>query len=378
MNYRFPRLLVTIIAVGIALAEIHASYISDLTLIRTKPSIAKDSIQVNAFTLNQYKKNSLIWSWVPKIEFAVNGPIVSGDQLNVEFNLPSGPWMNFDCRTQSRGANSRLAVECGGREISEDKAVTHTGLVDFRIKIRNELAGNETLLFSGKFKVGKAKSNQVEPKGANYSVFYVDHDWNLPIGHVFYEYDERFDPDDPRRTARPTFNIAFWTRGEQNGFAEPYLFFAGKQVGQLFYNGGEVGKPTCSVPEAQNNTTLNTVPEGHFKWTRWKCSFSNVIPWNRSSDKNETMFGRLYLFSENPGEYEIKIMRSGRLIRTFKFSVDKTGNLVDNGFASSLKMGSDRLIVPVQVLGDQDGAWDKMAWKTDAFYGNPLSGFVVP
>ena len=34
-------------------------------------------------------------------------------------------------------------------------------------------------------------------------------------------------------------------------------------------------------------------------------------------------------------------------------------------------------IVPVTIVGDQDGPWDRAAWKTDAFYGNPLTGFTV-
>jgi hypothetical protein len=29
------------------------------------------------------------------------------------------------------------------------------------------------------------------------------------------------------------------------------------------------------------------------------------------------------------------------------------------------------------VLGNQ-GPWDKTAWKTGAFYGNPLTGFTAP
>ena len=41
------------------------------------------------------------------------------------------------------------------------------------------------------------------------------------------------------------------------------------------------------------------------------------------------------------------------------------------------KLGSDRVIVPVTIIGDQDGTWDRAAWK-DAFYGNPLSGFTPP
>ncbi|HMS07902.1 MAG TPA: hypothetical protein PKE66_00280 [Pyrinomonadaceae bacterium] len=344
----------------------------------SQATVAKDSVQVNAFTLNHHKGNSLVWSWVPKIEYSVNGPIVSGDQLNVEFSLPNGPWLRFDCRTQTRAAKSVLEVECGGREIAENNATTQSGQVDFRIKMRNELAGTDNVLFSGKFKVGKAKSNQKGPKGSNYSVFYVDHDWNLPIGYVFYEYDERFDFDDPRRIAKPTFNIAIWTRGESSEFAVPHIFYKGSEVGKMYYNGQEMGTPNCSVPETENNTTQITEPAGQYKWIRWKCAFSNVIPWNRSTEKNETMFGRLHLFIENPGEYEIKIIRSGRLIRIFKFSVDRSGRLVDNGFARSMNLGSDRMIVPVQVLGDQDGDWDKMAWKSEAFYGNPLPDLFVP
>ncbi len=378
-HYRTWLFSSTSLAIGTIILLLASSVTFAIRGIRQdRATIAKDSVQVTAFTLNQYKKSSLTWSWVPKVEFAVNGPVVSGDQLNVEFSLTSGAWLSFDCRTQTRGVDSRLTVECGGREISEDKATTHSGPVNFQIKMRNELAGNQTVLFSGKFRVGKAKSNQEGPKGSSYSVYYVDHDWNLSIGYVFYEYDERFDRDDPRRTAKPSFNIAIWSRGETNEFAVPHIFYKGTEVGKMYYNGREMGMPNCSVPEAENNTTQITEPAGQYKWTRWKCTFSNVIPWNRSSDKNETMFGRLHLFSENPGEYEIKIMRSGRLIRTFKFSVDRAGNLVDNGFASSLKLGSDRLIVPVQVLGDQDGAWDKMSWRTDAFYGNPLPGFTAP
>jgi hypothetical protein len=32
----------------------------------------------------------------------------------------------------------------------------------------------------------------------------------------------------------------------------------------------------------------------------------------------------------------------------------------------------------VQVLDDQDGQCDKNAWKTEAFYQHPLTGFTAP
>src|SRR5947209_14575041 len=67
-----------------------------------QPTIAKDSVQVNAFTFGVYRKNYDVWSWVPKIEYRVNGPIASGSQLYVEFTLPSsGSWVKFDCQTEA-------------------------------------------------------------------------------------------------------------------------------------------------------------------------------------------------------------------------------------------------------------------------------------
>jgi hypothetical protein len=35
-----------------------------------------------------------------------------------------------------------------------------------------------------------------------------------------------------------------------------------------------------------------------------------------------------------------------------------------------------RIVVPVKVLGTLD-KWNAATWRTDAFYGNPLSGFGV-
>jgi len=63
------------------------------------------------------------------------------------------------------------------------------------------------------------------------------------------------------------------------------------------------------------------------------------------------------------------------LARSIKFTVSPDGRF-DNGTASANKLGSDRVIVPVQIIGDQDGQWNRSAWKTDAFYSNPLTGFT--
>jgi hypothetical protein len=89
------------------------------------------------------------------------------------------------------------------------------------------------------------------------------------------------------------------------------------------------------------------------------------------------MFGPLHTLSGSPGEYELKVLWNNKLARSIKFTVGPDGKF-DNGIASSNKLGSNVVIVPVTIIGDQDGTWDRAAWKTDAFYGNPLTGFTPP
>jgi hypothetical protein len=335
-----------------------------------QPTIAKDSIQVTAFTFNVYRKNYDIWSWVPKVEFRVNGPIPSGSQLYAEFTMPgTGAWVKFDCPTEEKQKGYWWKTSCGGRDIPEDKGSTYTGPVNFAIKLRNELAGTDATLFSGKMKVGKVRSNEQGPKAVNKFVYYVDHDWNMPIGYVF------LTPDDLKGWERPVFNVAFWVRGEAVRF-EPHLFYQGKEVGKMFFEGEEVGKAGCES-EVENNTTHfvdDSVPQ-KAKWARVRCTFTNVRGWDKTGE-GPSMFGPLYLLSANPGDYEFKLLWNNRLARAIKFTVAPDGKF-DNGIATNNKLGSDRVIVPVQIIGDQDGQWDRAAWKTDAFYGSPLTGFTA-
>src|SRR5256714_2228210 len=337
------------------------------------PTIQKDSVEVTAFTLSSYKKDFKVFSWVPKLNLRVNGPIASGSQIYAEFTAPgAGPW-KFDCKTEEIGQGRWWQVEdCGGRDaLGEDKGVTYTGPVNFTIKMRNELAGGDATLFTGKFKVAKVHSNETGPDYVNHFVYYVDQDSNLPIGYVFYN------ADDVRGMNYPTFGFAFWTRGEYNAAYEPHLFHNGKEVGKLMYEGEEVGKASCGTTEIQDNPTPITEPHGQFIWTRLKCSFSTVRGWNKTGEPNSGMFGPMYLMSENAGDYEIKILYKGHLVRSMKFAVDADGKITDNGIARNNRLGNNRVIVPDQVLGDSDGQWDKNACKTEALYGNPLTGYTA-
>ncbi len=370
-NFEFefhPTLFLTVLAVCCLLAP--------PALTQDEPTIAKDSIQVTAWSIPEYRKNDKMWSWVPKIDFRVNGPIASGSQLYVEFKLPTGPWVSFDCKTGAIEAGNWWKVEeCGGNNLGREKGVTYIGTVSFSIGLRNEVTETNATLFTGKFKVGKVHSNTDSHEAAAEWVYYVDHDWNLPIGYIFLQPSAGSAEWD-----RPMFNAAFWVRGSYPNY-EPHVFYKGKEVGRISLDGTPMGRAKCSstVENETSHYVDDAVPQGA-RWERVECLFPTVFGWDKTGEK-KTVFpgqtGQVHVLSENPGEYELKMVSKGELARSIKFTVAADGSF-DNGIATANKLGSDRVIVPVKVLGTQDGVWDKLAWKTGAFYGNPLTGFTAP
>jgi hypothetical protein len=339
------------------------------------PSIAKDSVQVTAFTLNSYQGNYDVWSWVPKIQFRTNGPIVSGSQLSVEFAQPSGAWVKFDCKTEETKKGHFWNTEAGAHDIPDDKGITYTGPLDFTIHMHNELAGTDAVLFTGKIKVAKVHSNESGPKVADHYVYYVDQDWNLPIGYVYLTRDE------VSGMKLPTLNVAFWARGDAIDFA-PHIFYQGSEVGKIFFENNEMGKASFKADVTDEPTQFidDSLPQ-KAKWSRIVCTFPNVKAWDKTGSPPAPLPGQKgsrHLLKDNPGEYEVKVLWKGKLARSIKFTVNPDGKF-DDSISTANKLGDSHAIVPVQIIGDQDGTWDHDAWKTDAFYGNPLTGFnAVP
>jgi hypothetical protein len=319
------------------------------------PAIIKTRVQFRSNTISSYKGDYNVWSWLPRVAFRTNGPLPSGAHYYVEVAQPGGaPWVKLDCDTDQNGEG----FECGGPNDPADKAITAVGPVSFFIKMRNELAGADATLFTGKAKVEKVPSNEHGPAAAKKLVYYVNQDWNMPIGQVYID-NQNF------------LNIRFWVRGEGTR-VDPHLFYQGKEVGRIFNDGIQVGAPGCdSDIEYQTSFSVaETVPQGA-KWQRMNCSFP-VIRATPVENNSE-----LYALSANKGEYEVKVLRNNKLARSIKFAVGPDGKIVDNGIASASNVGGTGfIIVPVTILDNQDGQWDRTAWKTDAFYGNPLTGFT--
>lgn len=100
-----------------------------------QPAVIRTSLQATARTLNFHGKDSKMWSWVPEFKFSLTRGRDSGDKHYIEYTIPGGPALKFDCELNQRGDG----FECGGRSIPEDKGSIYTGPVNFAIKVRNEL-----------------------------------------------------------------------------------------------------------------------------------------------------------------------------------------------------------------------------------------------
>jgi hypothetical protein len=349
--------------------------LNPLTLARSAvaPTIVKDSIQVTLRTHRGFyktpggPKDENTWSWTPKIKFRVNGPITAGSQLSVEFTLPGNrPWVKFDCDTgEAKDETYWWETDCGNN-LPDEKSVTDTGIVEFRIQLRNELAGTNATLFSGRMKVNKFHVGLDLPKFKNNFAYYVDYDWNLPIGYVFLE-GERDAHSSRIDWSFPELKVAMWFRGNEETTHDV--------VAYLFYNGNQIGSTKTTDQGTETDDVSNLASESSpYEWRRKKFWFNTVRGW----DQQPQYHIKAHLLNKNPGEYEVKVLQNGHLARVGKFKVGSDGKLTDGGFGVKNQMGNNRVVIPVQIVGEQDGSWDRAAWKTAGFYGNPLSDFVVP
>jgi hypothetical protein len=74
-----------------------------------------------------------------------------------------------------------------------------------------------------------------------------------------------------------------------------------------------------------------------------------------------------------PGEYTVKVFYQGQQVRETQFKI-ADGNFVDNGIAKQNGISTDKVLLPVKVMGSVD-KWNAATSKTEGFYGNPLMGF---
>lgn len=315
----------------------------------TAPTVDKTSVFVHVMQRSD--------KWLPEMDFKVNGPISAGTSFTVNYTLPGGkPWITLNLTSEEQCADCYYAYKDigSGDSIADSKATAEVGNFGLEITMANELEGTKGALYDGTFTVKKFKSENGEVN------HYVDQDWRLPVGFVGGEWLEQ-SYGTMQQNQAPYLTAKSWFKGGNDPQAQAFLFFGGKKIGD------PANVTSCNSVSTYNTSTMN--------YYCLKFHFSNVKWWLMPEVAQN--FPDAYVLYGNAGEYQIKILRDGKLSRVITFSVTADGKMVDNGYAAQAGYRYN-WIVPVQVSGDGDGTWDKAAYKTGAFYGNPLSGFTAP
>lgn len=284
------------------------------------------------------------WRWTPVIGFTLEGPVNRGSQATVDFTLPSGmPFVTVKCDTPMIEENNVSRIGgCGFSNPDAAKAINQEGVFGFQIKLDGKV------YYSGKFKVGRILYNPDGTPAKNKQFYYyVDNDWRLNFAYVGPYFDG----------VTSKLYTEFWVKNRIKNRAEifGYLYHNGKQVAETMIGGVLKAEPKENPKQ---------------EYTQIQLVFPAVYP--KPEDGGMGGFFNTY---QNPGEYEVKLMRDGKLARSIKFTIGQDGILVPTGIGAGIvKVG---VIVPNQVIGETDGVFNKLAWK-EGVWGNPISNLIVP
>ncbi|MBX7055394.1 MAG: hypothetical protein K1X36_10590 [Pyrinomonadaceae bacterium] len=325
------------------------------------PVLLKTTLDIRCDTEARYWKmpsESNYTSWIPMVKFKVLYAGAAKLRLIAEYTTPDGkPWFSETLKPNTSNAAEKtteiITDRVSGR--FEGKSTTATGL--FGVKITDSRDGS--VLFQGKFKVGKFKYGPAIPMFKNQYDFFVDQDWNLPFGYVWLDWGR------DRNAPPPTVSV--WIKGETRlDDLEARLFLNGQQI----LTTDEMGAATSAqsrYPNSLENKDTHRWELFNFEWYKFKYA---------ATPQGRKMFPQARFVNESDGAYQVKIYHKGKQIRELSFNISG-GKFAENGVAAANGFADGKVIVPVRVMGDKD-KWSPATWKADAFYGNPVNGFTWP
>ncbi len=322
------------------------------------PQILKTSLDIRCDTEARYWKmpgESNYTSWIPQLRFKVRYAGAEKLRLAAEYFTPDGKsWFTEQLKPDRSNAVEKSVEIITDRVMGrfEGKSTIATGL--FGVKITDSKDGS--VLFEGKFKVGKFKTGPNIAMFKNQYDFFVDQDWNLPIGYVWLNWKDKNAPP-------PT--VSMWIKGETRlDDLEARLFYNGEQIATTD-DMGAASSVQQRYPNSLENKETHRWELFDFEWYKYKYA---------ATATGRNMFKQARFMNDMDGDYTVKVFHKGVQIREASFSV-KGGNLADNGVAANSKFHDGKVIIPVKVMGDKD-KWNSATWKADAFYANPLVGFT--
>jgi hypothetical protein len=338
--------------------------IYETTLPTNVPVLLKNSVYVQAKTQNEYWKlpnERNHSSWVPDVRFESFYNNEENLNYTVEYFNPDGTSWFSEKLEQGRSAADRT-VRFESSETYEalnSKSTDAVGTYSFKITDRD----SNKVIYQGKFKVAKFSTNG-GPKEKKFD-FYVDHDWLLPFGMIgFHHAGVEVGGIPPL--------VSVWLKGPVSADElEGRLFYKGQQIASTKDGDGESGVSDYDERATQfapSHSPLNYWKRWQFQWGNFR--FDNNGPFNRD------YYPKALYADKNPGDYTVKIFRNGTQIRELGFSIGSDGRFVAPAYTEQIYMPYHRIILPVKVIGTAE-KWNAVTWKTDAFYGNPLTGFTV-
>jgi hypothetical protein len=328
------------------------------------PVLLKNSVYVQTVTHDEYWKmpgQRNYSSWVPKIRFDQFYNEEKNLNYTVEYFNPDGSaWFSENLESSGRNAERTVLYQSPspyGNGVLDTKSTAGTGVYSFKVTDQ----ATKQLLFQGRFKVGKV-SRAYSAQEKNKFMFFVEHDWLAPFAVIGFHHSL-----DEVGGMPPLVSV--WLNGlVEAGELEGRIFYQGKQIASTKDNGG-VSDYDARTAEYAAPFAPETI------WKRWQFQWNNVL-FDNNGTFNRENFPNAHYVDKNPGEYTVRIFRSNTQIRELAFTVGADGKFVVPGYSNQIPLPYHRLILPARVTGTAE-KFNRTAWKTDAFYGNPLGGFAV-
>jgi len=322
----------------------------------SSPKLIRDylEIKVKTETLNNVSR------WLPQVQFDNYYDGSSKLRYAAEWFKPDGsPLFNEQLDADNLGEEQMVTTKSNFADaVFQANATAATGT--YGLKVTDNKTG--TVVFQGKFKVDKVPLGPGDPKRKAEFDFYVDNDWSLPIGYVGFDYGAWHMSD-----LYPS--VFMWFKGNLD---------AKDFEARLFYNGQML---TSTDDGGTVNKTEHVRGESCFmnrdvcEYTLWKFNWNNFI--QETQDYERGKYPKATFTRDKPGEYTVKIFHKGVQVREAKFNIDANGFVAPNDLTDQVQMVYGGTAVPVKVMGTLE-KWNPNAYKTDAFYGHPLTGLVIP
>lgn len=170
--------------------------------------------------------------------------------------------------------------------------------------------------------------------------------------------------------------VSMWFKGnmgDNDHGLEARLFYKGQQIATTAGNNANVGKDSSGGGQRATEQCVLNANLCH--WQRFTFQWPNVRVDNGGTFNRDYYPNATYI-DKNAGDYVVKVFKNGAQIREATFTVGADGRVADGGYHKPGHLLHYKVLIPVKVIGTSE-KYNPVAWKTDAYYGNLMSGFVV-